>query len=64
MDIRPGGSVTFPELGIEVSLIAKSGRSARLCVTSPRDIKISRKEPADGVAHDTKHEMMQRHRGT
>lgn len=58
MDIRPGGAIVFDDLGIKIELIGKSGRQARLCVSAPRDVRVTRKEPDDDAGHDTKHEMM------
>ena len=42
VDMQPGDSLTFTEAGITVRVIAKSGRSARLCVVAPRAMKIER----------------------
>lgn len=42
MDLRPGERLSFAGEGIEVEVIAKSGRQARLCVTAPRRIKIEK----------------------
>jgi sRNA-binding carbon storage regulator CsrA len=58
MDIRPGGAIVFAKLGIEVTLVAKSGRQARLCVSAPRDVQVSRKDPSEDDAHVTKHEKI------
>lgn len=58
MDIRPGGAIVFDDLGIEVILVAKSGRQARLCVSAPRSVRLTRKDPGDPGPHDTKHEKM------
>jgi sRNA-binding carbon storage regulator CsrA len=58
MDIRPGGAIVFNDLGIEVILVAKSGRQARLCVSAPRSVQVTRKDPDDCDVHGTKHEKM------
>jgi len=42
IDLAPGEHLTFGDTGVEVSFIAKSGRAARLCITSPRSIEINR----------------------
>ena len=43
MDLQAGDKVVFSEAGIEIALVAKSGRHARLCVVSPRNMRIERK---------------------
>jgi sRNA-binding carbon storage regulator CsrA len=49
MDLQPGESLTFPGSGITVSVVGKSGRSARLCIVAPRSVKIDRQR----LQHDT-----------
>jgi hypothetical protein len=49
MDVQPGERVVFGETGVAVEFVAKSGRAARVVVTMPRDVTITR----DGVR--TKH---------
>lgn len=42
MDLTPGERVTFAGTGIEIEVVAKSGRHARLCVISPKRVVIER----------------------
>lgn len=42
VDLKPGERMSFPGTGIEIEFVAKSGRQARLCVTSPRAAQIER----------------------
>lgn len=43
MDVEPGEIVRFGGLGVEVQFVAKSGRCARLVVTTPREVAVERK---------------------
>lgn len=54
MDVEPGETVSFDGLGVEVQYVAKSGRCARLVVTTRRDVVVSR---GDGAAR-SKHAMI------
>jgi hypothetical protein len=42
MDVEPGERVVFAGTGVEVEFVAKSGRMARLIVTTPREVPITR----------------------
>lgn len=42
MNVEPGERLVFEGSGIEVELVSKSGRVARVCVTTPRDVQITR----------------------
>jgi hypothetical protein len=42
IDLQPGDALNFPGAGIAVSMVSKSGRSARLCIVAPRSLKIER----------------------
>jgi hypothetical protein len=42
MDLQPGERVAFAGTGIEIEVLAKSGKHSRLRVTAPRRVKIER----------------------
>ena len=42
MDLEPGERVMFTGTGVEIEVMSKSGRHARLRVISPRDVIIKR----------------------
>lgn len=42
VELHPGDSLDFVGHSINVQVIAKSGRAARLCITAPRNMKIAR----------------------
>lgn len=42
MNVEPGERLVFGDTGIEVELVGKSGRVARVCVITPRDVSIER----------------------
>lgn len=44
VDLQPGEALCFAEAGITVRVIAKSGRSTKLCVVAPRSLKIERQQ--------------------
>lgn len=44
MDLRPGDRLSFDGLGVELEVVAKSGRATRLQVVAPRDVTIRRVE--------------------
>ena len=51
VDVKPGEKLTFPGADhVCVEFIHKSGKSARLRVTAPREVKIAREESAEVVA--------------
>lgn len=55
MDLAPGECVAFAGLDIVVEMVAKSGRSARLCITAPKTVSIRRaqNEAESGTKHGT-----------
>lgn len=42
MDLQPGERLAFGDSGIQVEVVAKSGRASRLCITLPREVRIVR----------------------
>lgn len=42
MDVAPGQRIRFGETGVEIEVVHKTGRSARLLITTPRDVDIER----------------------
>lgn len=42
MDLRPGERISFGMTGVQVEVMAKSGRATRLRVTLPKDVLIQR----------------------
>lgn len=42
MDIAPGERIAFDGTGVQVEFVAKSGRAARVVITTPRDVPITR----------------------
>lgn len=45
MDVRPHERLRLGDTGIEIEVVAKSGQAARLRVSAPRDVAIT-KHPA------------------
>lgn len=43
MDLAPGDTISFGETGVQIEVVGKSGRMARLRITAPRDVEIDRK---------------------
>jgi len=45
VDVKPGERISFPGADrVSVELLHKSGKAARLRVTAPRDVEITRTE--------------------
>lgn len=45
VDVKPGERISFPGADrVSVEFVHKSGKSARLRVTAPREVKIEREE--------------------
>jgi sRNA-binding carbon storage regulator CsrA len=45
VDVKPGETISFPSADqVSVEFLHKSGKSARLRVTAPRDVKIARED--------------------
>lgn len=54
IDIRAGESITI-DGGITVEVLEKSGRTARLRVSAPRDVPIAKNACDEQVVHRTMH---------
>lgn len=50
---KPDESINFPGLGITVSVLRSSSRSARLGIEAPSNIRVLRKELMDGSVEET-----------
>lgn len=51
VDVKPGERILFPCADhVSVELIHKSGKSARLRVTAPREVKIEKESCSDEAA--------------
>ena len=50
MDLQPGERVVFAGTGVEIEVVSKSGRHARLRVISPRAVRIERVLPSSRIA--------------
>lgn len=46
MDLHPGERLLLGDTGIEVEVVHKSGKAARLRVVAPRSVRIKRDAPA------------------
>jgi len=46
MMLRPGEQLRLEQAGVVVEFTGKSGRCASLCITAPRDLKITRQGSA------------------
>jgi sRNA-binding carbon storage regulator CsrA len=51
MDLHPGERLLIGDTGVEVEVVHKSGKAARLRVVAPRDMRISRESGAQQLQH-------------
>lgn len=51
MDLHPGERLLLGDTGIEVEIVHKSGKAARLRVVAPRSVRITRNTPAKQLQH-------------
>lgn len=49
VDLQVGERLVFSDQSIEVQVVHKTGRAARLCITIPRHVRVERVQPANAT---------------